>query len=98
MRSVIALSHTVCAPLYQNTPEYNHYHKVDRCLARYSPRAYTVLPNQLISEQVIGHIWAQMVPNKKTERNQSCLRIWGSYDTIESSPFEPQKWGLQGVA
>ena len=74
------------------------YHKVDRCLARYSPRAQTDLPNQLISEPVIGHIWAEMVPNWKTERNQSCLRIWGSYDPIECSPSEPQKWVLQGVA
>ena len=39
-----------------------------------------------------------MVPNWKTERNQSCLRIWGSYDPIECSPSEPQKWVLQGVA
>ena len=72
--------------------------KVDRCLARYSPRAQTDLPNQLISEPVIGHICAEMVPNWKTERNQSCLRIWGSYDPIECSPSEPQKWVLQGVA
>ena len=74
------------------------WYKVDRCLARYSPRAQTDLPNQLISEPVIGHIWAEMVPNWKTERNQSCLRIWGSYDPIECSPSEPQKWVLQGVA
>ena len=74
------------------------YHKVDRCLARYSPRAQTDLPNQLISEPVIGPIFAEMVPNWKTERNQSCLRIWGSYDPIECSPSEPQKWVLQGVA
>ena len=39
-----------------------------------------------------------MVPNWKTERNQSCLRIWGSYDPIECSPSEHQKWVLQGVA
>ena len=76
----------------------NIYNKVDRCLARYSPRAQTDLPNQLISEPVIGHICAEMVPNWKTERNQSCLRIWGSYDPIECSPSEPQKWVLQGVA
>ena len=76
----------------------NDNDKVDRCLARYSPRAQTDLPNQLISEPVIGHICAEMVPNWKTERNQSCLRIWGSYDPIECSPSEPQKWVLQGVA
>ena len=75
-----------------------YVYKVDMCLARYSPRAQTDLPNQLISKPVIGHIWAKMVPNWKTERNQSCLRIWGSYDPIECSPSEPQKWVLQGVA
>ena len=25
---------------------------------------------------------------------QSCLRIWGTYDPIESGPSEPKKWGF----
>ena len=37
-------------------------YKEDRCLARYSPRAETDRPYQLISEPVTGHIWAQISP------------------------------------
>ena len=31
---------------------------------------------------------------RKTEGIQSYLRIWGTYDPIESDPSEPKKWGL----
>ena len=33
---------------------------------------------------------------RKTEVIQSYLRMWGSYDPIESGPSEPKKWGLYG--
>ena len=33
---------------------------------------------------------------RKTEVIQSYLRMWGSYDSIESGPSEPKKWGLYG--
>ena len=31
---------------------------------------------------------------RKTEVIQSYLRIWGTYDPIESGPSDPKKWGL----
>ena len=33
---------------------------------------------------------------RKTEVIQSYLRMWGSYDPIESGPSDPKKWGLYG--
>ena len=33
---------------------------------------------------------------QKTEVIQSYLRIWGTYDPIESGPSDPKKWGLYG--
>ena len=29
---------------------------------------------------------------------QSCLRIWGTYDPIESGSSDPKKWGLYGCS
>ena len=34
------------------------------------------------------------VSYRKTEVIQSYLRIWGTYDPIESGPSDPKKWGL----
>ena len=36
----------------------------------------------------------QMTTNQKTKHIQSYLRIWETYDPIESGPSEPKKWGL----
>merc|ERR1711860_418268 len=36
----------------------------------------------------------QMATYRKTEVIQSYLRIWGTYDPIESGPADPKKWGL----
>ena len=36
----------------------------------------------------------QMATYRKTEVIQSYLRIWGTYDPIESGPSDPKKWGL----
>ena len=36
----------------------------------------------------------QTATYRKTEVIQSYLRIWGTYDPIESGPSDPKKWGL----
>ena len=36
----------------------------------------------------------QTATYRKTEVIQSYLRIWGTYDPIESGPADPKKWGL----
>ena len=36
----------------------------------------------------------QTATYRKTEGTQSYLRIWGTYDPIESGPSEPKKWGF----
>ena len=36
----------------------------------------------------------QTATYRKTEGIQSYLRIWGTYDPIESGPSEPKKWGF----
>ena len=36
----------------------------------------------------------QTATYQKTEGIQSYLRIWGTYDPIESGPSDPKKWGL----
>ena len=36
----------------------------------------------------------QTATYRKTESIQSYLRIWGTYDPIESRPFELKKWGF----
>ena len=36
----------------------------------------------------------QTATYRKTEVIQSCLRIWGTYDSIESGPSDPKKWGF----
>ena len=36
----------------------------------------------------------QTATYRKTEVIQSCLRIWGTYDPIESGSSEPKKWGF----
>ena len=36
----------------------------------------------------------QTATYRKTEGIQSYLRIWGTYDPIESWPFELKKWGF----
>ena len=36
----------------------------------------------------------QTATYRKTEGIQSYLRIWGTYDPIESGPSDPKKWGL----
>ena len=41
---------------------------------------------------------SQMGTYRKTEAIQSCLRIRGSYDAIESGPSEPKKRGLYGCS
>ena len=33
---------------------------------------------------------------QKTKGIQSYLRMWGSYDPIESDPLEPKNWVLYG--
>ena len=40
----------------------------------------------------------QTVTYQKTEVIQSYLRIWGTYDPIESGPSEPKKGVYMGVA
>ena len=40
----------------------------------------------------------QTTTYRKTEVMQSYLRIWGTYDPIESGPSEPKKWGLYGCS
>ena len=37
---------------------------------------------------------SQTATYRKTEGIQSYLRIWGTYDPIESGPSDPKKWGL----
>ena len=34
---------------------------------------------------------------RKSEVIQSYLRIWGTYDPIESGPSEPKNWGVSQV-
>merc|ERR1739846_133273 len=36
----------------------------------------------------------QTATYRKTEGIQSYLRIWGTYDPIESGPSDPKKWGF----
>ena len=36
----------------------------------------------------------QTATYRKTEVIQSCLRIWGTYDPIESGPYDPKKMGV----
>ena len=36
----------------------------------------------------------QTATYRKTKVIQSCLRIWGTYDPIESGPYDPKKWGF----
>merc|ERR1711911_504397 len=36
----------------------------------------------------------QTATYRKTEGIKSYLRIWGTYDPIESGPSEPKKWGF----
>ena len=36
----------------------------------------------------------QTATYRKTEVMESHLRIWGTYDPMESGPSEPKKWGL----
>ena len=43
-----------------------------------------------------GSSSGQTATYRKTEVIQSYLRMWGSYDPIESGPSEPKKWGLYG--
>ena len=38
----------------------------------------------------------QTATYRKTEGIQSYLRIWGTYDPIESAQSDPKKWGLYG--
>ena len=38
----------------------------------------------------------QTATYRKTEGIQSYLRIWGTYDPIESGPSDPKKWGICG--
>ena len=40
----------------------------------------------------------QTATYRKTEGIQSYLRIWGTYDPIESGPSDPKKWGLYGCS
>ena len=40
----------------------------------------------------------QTATYQKTEGIQSYLRIWGTYDPIESGPSDPKKWGLYGCS
>ena len=40
----------------------------------------------------------QTATYRKTEGNQSYLRIWGTYDPIESRPSDPKNGGYIGVA
>ena len=40
----------------------------------------------------------QTVTYQKTEVIQSYLRIWGTYDPIESDLSDPKKWGLYGCS
>ena len=40
----------------------------------------------------------QTATYQKTEGIQSYLRIWGTYDPIESDPSDPKKWGLYGCS
>ena len=37
----------------------------------------------------------QTATYRKTKVIQSCLRIWGTYDPIESGPYDPKKWGFR---
>ena len=41
---------------------------------------------------------SQTATYQKTEVIQSYLRIWGTYDPIESGASEPKKWGLYGCS
>ena len=40
----------------------------------------------------------QTATYRKTEGIQSYLRIWGTYDPIESGSSDPKKWGLYGCS
>ena len=40
----------------------------------------------------------QTVNCRKTKVIQSYLRIWGTFDPIESDPSDPKKWGLYGCS
>ena len=40
----------------------------------------------------------QTTTYRKTEGIQSYLRIWGTYDPIESGSSDPKKWGLYGCS
>ena len=45
-----------------------------------------------------GQPSSQTATYQKTEGTQSYLRIWGTYDPIESGPSDPKKIGLYGCS
>ena len=94
------LSNFVCHH-HDRTPKRQHF-CVDS-VARLSTKKWFRAKNSIFGPQK-GHFGqsgprngppgGQTATYRKTEGIQSYLRIWGTYDPIESWPFELKKWGF----
>ena len=86
---------------HDGTPKRQHFSV--ESFARVSTKKWFRAKNSIFGPQK-GHFGqsgprngppgGQTATYQKTEGIQSYLRIWGTYDPIESGPSEPKKWGF----